>query len=331
MKKIHRNTLLALVMALVLTFMSAPTIAKAGIPSEETYSGYLNGEPIVHTYSGYVNGVERTVVLTLDTFGLSTYLKIGESDFENIAICSTDCGPDRYSAIWNLTDTLLGFWSYDLTPDFDSIVFSIYRNDVESLMYEDPETRSRVIGYKTLSGEICTLPTFDDMKFTIGADDSIPEPFYGSFPDSTPPPKETPSLSPTPVPVVTATPVPTVKPTVTPKPKATSLSVKKSKSKSIMYQGDTIISKLTLKEGTLTWNRQGKKTKRYKGVKDAALILKSKNAVYVTKKGAAYTVSYKNGKKKRIVKKGAKKILCTKGSAVKIKLTSGKTKSIKNK
>lgn len=337
MNKKKRNRLLAVFMTLVLTFMSVPTTAKANLPTEE---------PIVKTYHGYVNGVERTIVLTSDTFGLNTYLKIGEGDFQSIASFSKDSVPDRYCANWILNETVLGFWSYDLTPDFDSIVFTLYRSDVASIItLEEPENFIIAVGYKTLSGETYPLPTFDDMKFIQGVDTSIPAPFYASTPDATPIPTQTPELSsPTPIPVVTEpavlstpTPVPTVEPTVAPKSNSTTapkLSIKRSKTTSTIYEGKKVVSKATLKKGTLTWKRWVEKTKRYKtqtykGVKSSALILKSKNLVYLSKKGVVDIRSYKTGKRIKRFKK-VKEIKCVKGSAVRVELINGKKISIKN-
>lgn len=336
MNKKQRNTLLGILMTLVLTFLSLPITAKASLPPEE---------PIVKTYVGYVNGIKRTIVLTSDTFGLNTYLKIGEEDFEAVSSFSKACGPDCYSVIWNFTDTIIGYWSYDLAPDFDSIVFTLYDKNVESLIFEGSGNQEIVTGYKTLSGEIRSLPSFDTIKFIEGADDSIPEPFYASTPDATPIPTQTPELSsPTPIPVATEpavlstpTPVPTVEPTVAPKSNSTTapkLSIKRSKTTSTIYEGKKVVSKATLKKGTLTWKRWVEKTKRYKtqtykGVKSSALILKSKNLVYLSKKGVVDIRSYKTGKRIKRFKK-VKEIKCVKGSAVKIRLTNGKKISIKN-
>lgn len=332
MIKKHRN-ILALLMTLVLTFVSLPITTKAALPPEE---------PIVAQYEGYVNGIKRTIVLTSDTFGLNTYLKIGEKDFELISISSISSGPDCYSVIWNMTEaidtTIIGYWSYDLAPDLDAITFTLYDENVESLIFKGTGTQKIVTGYKTLSGEICSLPSFDTIKFIEGVDPSFPEPFYAFTPDATPIPTKTPELSsPTPIPVTTEppmlstpTPVPTTEPTVVPKSVKKALaprSIKKSKKTTVIKEGGKVVSKTTLNKGKLTWKRLGKKDKQYKGVKNAFLIFKSGNLVY-TKKGIIRIVSFKTGKEKRI--KGGKKVICSGGAASMIRMISGRPKNIKN-
>lgn len=328
MTKKSRN-ILALLMTLILTFMSLPITTKAALPPEE---------PIVKTYKGYVNGIQRVIVLTSGISGVNTYFKIGEEDFHRLSRDTTISGPDNRSVIWNLQKPILGFWSYDLTPNLNSVTFSIYRYDVASVKVEGSGTNEIVTGYTTLSGETCSLPSFDLLKSIKGVDPSFPEPFYASTPDATPIPTKTPELSsPTPIPVITEppmlstpTPVPATEPTVVPKSVKKALaprSIKKSKKTTVIKEGGKVVSKTTLNKGKLTWKRLGKKDKQYKGVKNAFLIFKSGNLVY-TKKGIIRIVSFKTGKEKRI--KGGKKVICSKGAATKIKMKFGRPMNIQN-
>lgn len=362
MKKKKRNTLLAVFMTLVLTFLSLPTTAKADISTEQ----------VVDIYSGTVNGVERTLVSTLTDSGSKIYFKVGDADFKEIYHSAKQSVVDTHGTIW-VADTTLDtysivlYWNYDLTPDMNSITFLEYDFGIESFITEGSGSKTIGIGYKTSWGEIMPFPSFSTLKRLASEDipsidSSIPEPHY--IPSSktpilpTPAATETPELSsptpipiatetpelssPTPIPVATepavlstSTPVPTVELTVAPKSTtAPKLSIKRSKTTSTIYEGKKVVSKATLKKGSLTWKRWVEKTERYKtktykGVKSSALILKSKNLVYLSKKGVVDIISYKTGKRIKRFKK-VKSIKYKKESAEKIILINGKKISIKN-
>lgn len=329
MNKKQRNTILVVLMTLVLTFMSVPTTAKADISTEQ----------VTDIFSGSVNGVERTLVSTSTDSGIKIYLKVGDADFNEICDFGTQAIVNENGIIWIIQDNVyhtLMCWSYDFDPKMNPVSFTGYDSNVESFIVKGSGTQTVGVGYKTFSGEIKSFPSFNDMKEIMDADSSIPELHY--IPSS-----KTPILpTVTPIPVVTEpamlstpTPVPTIEPTVAPKSTtAPKLSIKRSKTTSTIYEGKKVVSKATLKKGTLTWKRWVEKTKRYKtktykGVKSSALILKSKNLVYLSKKGVVDIRSYKTGKRIKRFKK-VKDIKCIKGSAVRIELINGKKVSIKN-
>ena len=87
--------------------------------------------------------------------------------------------------------------------------------------------------------------------------------------------------------------------------------------------------KIYLEKSTLIWYK-GQKKKTYKNVKSFAIIENTKNLIFITKKGAADIVSFKNGKKKRLIEKGAKKIIYINDYGVEIK-TASKKIDIRNK
>lgn len=304
MNKKEMNSLFALLMVLVLGMMSFSSIAKAVTPTETVI------------YSGFVNGVERKIILSTSDNRL--YLKIGD---EETHYCSGNVALDKYGALWQINSDTLMWTSYEIMSrrdNDDSLSWSSlsaflgYSNDVECFIFEGSGSQAIAVGFKTLDGESHFLPTFDEMKFMAGVGDiSILEPSYIPSPISSSP---------------TETPV---------EPSTTSginskVSIKKSNSMVSIYEGDTLISSFTLKKGSLTWNMGKNKTKHYKDVKYAAFIEKSKNLILVTKKGAVDIVSFKNGKKKRILKKDAKKIVYSNGFGIKIKTTS-KTIDIRNR
>lgn len=293
MKKFKIRNLLAVLMTLVLGIMSVPDIATASPLTE----------PVIAKYPGTVNGVKRILQVTLnDTGGISMYYKAGDADFISVGKrpSTTTVVVDQYGAIWNLDPDNYGtiMWcSPDLTPDFNS--FLGYTDGVESFVMNGPIA----VGYK-INGKVYSLPTFEEMKDMLGADATIPEPKY--IPDPI-------SISPKP----------------TPKPVAQKVSIKKSKSKAFVYEGNKLVSKYTLKSGVLTWYK-GKKKHSYKNVKSFTVIEKSKNFFYITKKGAVEFVSFKTEKKKHFIKKNAKKFKESKGFGKGIQMKS-KIIDIENK
>lgn len=332
-------------------------------------------DDIVKVCIGSVNGQERILTAyKLGTAKINPYMTVGESEY-HLWVYSIDVGIDQYGIAWHLDEynSILG-WCYEFIDYLhaSNIYFGIpdTHNAVESLVFEGSGTQEIVTGYKTISGEICSLPTFEEFKEIAEIEADIPEPHYIPKLDiSTPTPEvvatetpvpntptptsevtatETPvpnTPTPTPEVVATETPVPdmltstpapntstlvpgviaTETPVVnTPMPKENSKKVRietKKKTK-ILYEGDEKLGQYSLKKGVLTW--KGQKKGKVRGVKYAGFIKKSRNIVYINKKGKAYTVSLKTGKKKLIIKKKARKFIYSGKFVSKIKTASGK-------
>lgn len=332
-------TLTGLLMTLVLGGILFPTTTEA---AEMPYS-----ESIIKTYTGSVDGVEREFILAEygnGTDKIVVWLKIGDMVSRGIDIGYLEAGPDQYGAVWILDtyDSTIYWFSHELTPisnndnislytipNLDPTDFAGFVHDVESFDFDDSGTI--VIGYKTLSGEVYPLPSFEEMKEIAGIEESIPEPHYipkGMEADTPNPSTPTPDTSAS----VTQVPVADT-PAKTPTPKVSSkkVAIKTEKKAKVLYEGDEFIGQYTLKKGNLTWKGSKKKGKAT-GVKYAGFIKKSKNLVYITKQGKAYTVSFKTGKKKLIVKKKkkAKKLIYSGKFVTKIKTASGKV-NVSNK
>lgn len=321
------KTWIALVGLLMILVLGCPNTTKAAeISSFET---------VIQTYAGSVNGAERELIITWDSFleEASQYIKIGEMDPVKIWFGdSIVAGINQYGAvvIWN-SDYSVMCWSYDLVPDLKSGKFHLVqdpdskeiRYDIESLVFEGSGSEAVVVGYKTFSGEVYPLPSFDELKAIAAPGSSVPEPRY--IPKGMEPNTPTPSTpaSVTPVPVAD-TPVP-ASDTLAPKVNAKKISIKTEKKAKVLYEGDKFIGQYILKKGVLTW-KGPKKKGRVTGVKSVAYIKKSKNLVYITKKGAAYTISFKTGKKELIVKpkKKAQKFIYSGKFVTKIKTSTGK-------
>lgn len=314
-------TLAGLLTTLVLGCILFPNTTKAAeISSFDT---------VIQTYSGSVNGVERELIITWDSFfeETSQYIKIGEMDPVKIWFgdYSTVAGINQYGAvvIWQ-SDYSVMCWSYDLVPDLKSRKFYLVqdpdskeiRYDIESLVFEGSGSEAVVVGYKTFSGEVYPLPSFNELKAIAAPGSSVPEPRYipkGMEPDTPTPTPSTPA---------SVTPVP-ASDTPTPKVNTKKVSIKTEKKAKVLYDGDEFIGQYTLKKGVLTWKSPKKKGK-IKGVKQAGFNKKTKNLVILTKKGDGYVLSFKNGKKKRVVKKKGKKLIYSGKFVTKIKTTSRK-------
>lgn len=209
----------------------------------------ISSEPILETYTGSVNGIERSQILTKSMFDtISLYFKIQESEPKSIFIDIVNSGFDRYGTVYvvDAFDSSISWWNYDLSPDLDSICFEpipnpdptdpiTYVHNVESLVYEGSGSEAIVVGYKTFSGEIYPLLSFEEMKAIVAPDSSVSEPSYipkggtsvvetplpsPTITPSTPTPSEKPSESPTLTP--TSEPSPTEKPSESPTPTSTS-------------------------------------------------------------------------------------------------------------
>lgn len=328
-------TLASLLMTLVLGCILFPSTTKAAeIPSSET---------IVKTYTGSVNGVERELIITWDSFfeETSQYIKIGEMDPEMLWFGNNggDAGINRYGAVVILNSNhSVMCWSYDLVPNLNSGKFYLVqdlnskesRYDIESLVFEGSGSEAVVVGYKTFSGEVYPLPSFDELKAIAAPGSSVPEPRYIPKimePDTPTPTPSTPT-SVTPMPVADTS-VP-ASDTPAPKVNAKKVSIKTEKKAKVLYEGDNFIGQYTLKKGVLTWKGPKKKGKM-KGVKKAGFNEKSKKLVIWTKKGDGYVLSFKTGKMKRVVKKKVKKFIYSGKFVTKIKTTSGKTVNLRNK
>lgn len=330
------KTWITLAMTLVLGCILFPSTTKAAeIPSSET---------IVKTYTGSVNGVERTFIITdMGHETIGAYIKIGDGEPRGIWNGNLEALPGKYGEIWifDKHDTSLIWFSPDLTPISDSnelyripnpnpTDFIDYVHDVESIMVEGSDNEAIAVGYRTLSGEVYPLPSFNELKAIAAPGSSVPEPRYipkGMEPDTPTPTPSTPT-SVTPMPVAD-TPVP-ASDTPAPKVNAKKVSIKTEKKAKVLYEGDNFIGQYTLKKGVLTWKGPKKKGKM-KGVKKAGFNEKSKKLVIWTKKGDGYVLSFKTGKMKRVVKKKVKKFIYSGKFVDNIKTTSGKTVNLRNK
>lgn len=304
-------TLTGLLMTLVLGCILFPNTTKAAeIPSSET---------VIKTYTGSVNGVERTLFITETVVKQKkVYIKVGETEPHLIAVEISDAGFDQYGAVWikKASYPEVRWWSHDLTPVFSNIVdFTPIGREAESLSFNGSGEQAIVTGYKTASGEEYPLLAFSSMRTIAAPDSSIPEPLYI--------PKGMEGLI-TPRP---ATPTPTPKAlepsTPTPKSSSKKVSIKTEKKAKVLYEGDEFIGQYTLKKGVLNWKSPKKKGKM-KGVKQVGFNKKTKKLVILTKKGDGYVLSFKNGKKKRVVRKKGRSFIYSGKFVTKIKTVSGK-------
>ena len=298
-----------------------------------------SAETTVKTYSGSVNGMDWIFIETVSELGTKRqYVKFGDMDRIRIGINEINGGFDQYGTVWILnSDHTLKFRNYDLLPDFDLITFYYIEDitDVEFLVFEGTGRKAILTGYKTLSGEEYSLPSFEEMRDIMEKDDSLvidssaSASFYipkdntanPSVPTPTP---EAPSVN-TPVPA-TETPTPSDN-----KPKGDSkqLKIKTEKKAKVLYEGDTFLGQYTLKKGVLNWKGPKKKGK-ITGVKMAGFNKKTKKLAWITKKGDGYVMSLKNGKKKKVVKKKAKRFVKSGNFVAKVE-TTGKPVNLNNK
>ena len=262
-----------------------------------------------------VNGSERTLTLLKNG---DLYFQATETSSPKFAFLDVmNFGFDKmYGTVYVLTsENLLGWWNYDLTnsPTLNSVFKNMSNpkdpiGDIEKLLFD--ENNEFVIGYKTITGETYPTLTMSEMKaFLEIPDDPTPTP-TPTAPVSTP--SATPKVTPTTPPKNTTDPV------VTPKTVTTKKVVKKKAGYSCLSIGNKVTSKYKLAKGKLTW-KGSSKSKKYSGIKSAALIKKSGNLVFLTKKGKVYTLSPK-GKKKCIVKKKGKKLILKNKFAVKVQV-----------
>ncbi len=220
----HKNFRIVLSILLILGLLLSPSTTKAETDSK----------PVLGSYTGSVNGVDRTLNVTVNSDGeTELYIKIGDKDPYMIDDHLSNSGFDQYGAVWSLQDNnTLAFWSYDLSPTFNIIRFKFIKDPIDptkdfygiaSLIFEGTGSEAIVVGFQTFSGEIYSLPSFEEMKAAVDPNSSIPEPSYIpkkqiSIPEKTPeietPGVETPIVgTPTPKPLSTVT--PTQDPTVT--------------------------------------------------------------------------------------------------------------------
>lgn len=352
---------------------------------EEEYEYSKENATIWKTYSGSVNGVERTLVaVILEDGTTSEYMKVGEQESGLLWYKNLDVGLDQYGTVVVLDHThTMSFWNYDIEKTFDSPFSSvgfwpmpkpevtdfsdIYDevDNVESLIFEGTGEQAVVIGYKTFSGEIYSLLSFDQMKAIKGIKDDIPEPLYipkGMESVITPQPATPTPVPPTPTPSTSEPGIPTQTPDVsvpsmptsTPKPgipasstpsltpdmpvtetpalvsaaptskvSSKKVSIKTEKKAKVLYAGDEFIGQYILKKGVLTWKGPKKKGKM-KWVKQVGFNKKTYKLVILTKKGDGYVLSFKNGKKKRVVQKRGRSFIYSGKFVTKIKTVSGK-------
>lgn len=339
----HKNFRVVLSTLLILGLLLSPSTTKAETDSK----------PVLGSYTGSVNGVERTLDIVAAEDETELYIKIGDEDPHIINYRVSNSGFDQYGVVWCLhTNHSLSFWSYDLSPTFHIIRFKFIMDpidpterfyEIESLVFNDSKTI--VVGFRTFSGEIYPLPSFEEIKADVAPNSSVPEPSYVpkkqiSIPEKTPeietPGVETPIVeTPTPKPLSTVTPtqapdsvlvtpVPTpsvVEPTITPANKKLVLKIKKSKKKGIttysLCEGNKSVIEYSLKKGKLNW-KTCKKKGSMKNVKYVAFIKKSRNLYVGDRKGRGYIISSKTGKKRLVIKKGAKKPTLSGGFGIKV-------------
>jgi hypothetical protein len=343
-------------------------------PSPSSPSPSVTTKPILKKYTGFVNGVERTLILENNLNAeIKSSLKIGDRTPTEVYTGEDilDGGIDLYGTVQILrTDQTVIWWSYDLTPNFYQMRLRLvpnacdpegYMHDIESFIFSGQGEQSVIVGYKSSTGDIYPLPSFEEMKEEADEIDNTVEPWYipkglslrptamptkvPATPTVTPiaKPSEPPSLAPATTPTVTPTSEPSKAPTsVLPAPViigtepvvTPQLSIKKSKKKGVttysLREGDKVAIEYSLKKGKLAW-KAGKKKGSLKNVKYVVFIKKSRNLYVGDKKGRGYTISSKTGKKKLIIKKGAKKPICSGGFGVKVKRTSGGPINISNK
>lgn len=284
------------------------------------------------------NGIERTLTVTRDG---KIYLKMGDTstrfiyrDINNLGFGEYSVGFDEYGTVWIYdSDNAIRWCNFDFETD-DMFFFHViskptseypsgYVNNVASLVFDD--NNEFVVGYTTTdSDKVQPILTYDEIKDFL----DIPDDFAPSIPTSAP------TATPTPAPAVPSLPeaIPTADPTAVPEPSVNDsestvspasarVSIKKQASYTCLYSGGRLISKFALsKKGVLKF--KGGKSRKYKGVKKAGFIKKSRNLIFMTKKGAVYTVSPK-GKKKTILKKGAKKLIFKEKFVTRVKKKKG--------
>ena len=322
-------TLSMVIMALVICFSVSPVAVRAEGNSTYTYT-------------------DKSGTITLSKNEDDWLIVSGNNGRFVLGQGASSYGFDQYGTAWRIQpglDTISG-WNYYIQYDEEEVFYNYifeengeYVMDAESLIFDDKN--QYVIGYKTFSGDIKSLLSYDEIVAkTADNPKKGPDPTPTPTAPSTPKPiPSSPSQPVTPVNPGVTTPVPTVPvvtPNVTPNvtPDVTTnpttspnapqkLSIKKQKSKISLYVGSKLMSSYGLKKGTLTWN-VGKKTGKVKNVKAVGYIKKSKNLIYITKNGKAYIISSK-GKKKVILKKGARKLTFKDGFVIKIKKSSGST------
>lgn len=349
----HKNFRVVLSTLLILGLLLSPSTTKAETDSK----------PVLGSYTGSVNGVERTLNATVNSDGeTELYIKIGDIGPYMIDNHLSDSGFDQYGAVWSQQDNnSLAFWSYDLSPTFQIIRFKFIMDpidpterfyEIESLVFNDSKTI--VVGFRTFSGEIYPLPSFEEMKAAVDPNSSVPEPSYVpkkqiSIPEKTPgvetPIVETPSPSPTIIPStnapsksetptpkplstvtptqapdsVSVTPVPTpsvVEPNVTPANKNFVLKIKKSKKKGVTTYSLCEGNKSVI-EYSLKKGKLNWKTCKKKG--------SMKNVKYVAfiKKSRNLYVGDRKGRGYIISSKTGKKRLVIKKGAKKPTLSGG--------
>lgn len=189
-------------------------------------------------YSGFVDGVERTLTLKwlniVDeddlVLGLSLEILLRIGDGSSFSVSHSedyiDVGIDRYGTVQILKkDKYVLWWSYDLEPDYSFITFRTvpnsddskgYMHDIESFIFEGEGEQAVIVGYKSTSGDIYPIPSFDEMKAYAEVDSPI-QPSYvtGNQPTESATPIPSASAFPTPT-SVTATSKPTNTPDIAP-------------------------------------------------------------------------------------------------------------------
>ena len=310
MKKATLVALATVVMTLAMCFTLFTNVARA----EEEYPTY--------TYT------DSNGTLTLANNEAGNLRISGIHGEFNLSGDNSPYGFDQFGTAWFIhpVDNTIAGWNYYL--QYNELM--VYRNyifdengdyiiDAESLVFD--ENNEYVIGYKTFSGEIYPLLSYEEIQAKAASR-----------------PKKEPEVSPTPTPTVVPTPTPNqqvtpsnpavVNPTTNPSivqsddnkqpdVQSAKITLKKKGNTTSLYKGNTVVSKFTLKKGILKYNGR-----TYKNVKSAGFIKKSGNLIFMDKKGKVFTVNAK-GKKKTILKKNAKKLVFKSGYVTKVQKKSG--------
>ena len=322
----------ALIMAVFITLSIVPVFNASSSKATESF----DESKIVSTSSYIINDVER-ILYELDNKAI--YLTVGNSEPMYIERNVLYIALDIHGTVIAVSpkNNFIRWYNYDLQDGngvFYPIIKSVsqdvteYVTGVESLIFDSDN--KFVIGYKTFSGESFALPSLEDMKLMLSAEDNLsiptPRPLVTSSPTAptpTPPQKKDTSIQNQ---QNTEKPSASKADTNTNTKANNKVSLVKKGSYKCLSVGGKVVSKYKLKKGVLTWkgSKKSKKVKPIKRVKQVGFIKKSKNLIYITKKGKAYTISPK-GKKKTIVKKGAKKLIFKGKFVTKVKKKSGYT------
>lgn len=313
----HKKARIALAFSLImlmLGMMLFPHVSKA----------YLDTEIILKMNIGSVDGVGRRLILAKDKWDENiVYFDTNFEEGNPYGIYDDqilDVAFDKYGIVHILLpEKYPVWWSYDLTPSLAFREFEIvpnsndtegYMHDIESFVYEGEGFEQVLVGYRSTSGQIYPIPSFEVMKEYAELDSSLPAPSY--VPGYSPIPGipgvetwsiETPKPSPivlpsTPTPIVTPTEEPSEAPAMTPTSPTQAPSVSSS-STSAPSNSTMTTPPNAMVQPTVTPSVSKKltvKTSKKKGIATYSLCEGDKTLIqYALKKGK---LTWKVGKKK---------------------------------